>query len=60
MMKKLLSAFMVSEVVFLGLGGVVLANNHSDTNWGGSYLDFKGTYTQEPVKSKMQHLLISN
>ena len=27
MMKKLLLAFMVSAVVFLGLGGFVLANN---------------------------------
>lgn len=60
MMRKLLVAFMVSAVVFLGLGGVVLANNHSDTNWGVSYLDFKGTFTQEPVKNKIKLLLISN
>ena len=43
-MKKLLSAFMVSAVVFLGLGGFVLANNHSDTSWGGILPRFQGNF----------------
>ena len=42
MMKKLLLAFMVSAVVFLGLGGFVLANNHSDT--GNSKSSMKNKY----------------
>lgn len=44
MMKKLLLAFMVSAVVFLGLGGFVLANNHSDTSWGGILPRFQGNF----------------
>lgn len=44
MMRKLLVAFMVSAVVFLGLGGFVLANNHSDTSWGGILPRFQGNF----------------
>lgn len=43
-MRKLLVAFMVSAVVFLGLGGFVLANNHSDTSWGGILPRFQGYF----------------